>query len=147
MTQRFKRAWFEAAIFVPQDPHVAACEMALVWKSKRTEAYYGFRAYQKENPQVANVLVRVLRKGKARGMPKWSCQSAMEHARWFEDLGVDNKEFTLPNEFGPYYNRMIQMEYADLYGFMDTAKAAADHELGWIAFKAQKDHQLKLQAA
>src|ERR1041385_8331799 len=81
-----------------------------------------FDHFHAANPHIYDMLVELSRKMKAKKtMKQWSVYAAYElvryqwnpHTRSFDD-------YKLPNEYRPYYSRLIMEQEKDLAGFFRT---------------------------
>jgi hypothetical protein len=90
-----------------------------------------FEEFDRENPDVYRVLVRLAREWVARtGHHKLGIATLFEIARWEIALATSDPEFKLNNSYRAYYARLIHKQEPDLDGLFDLRASAAD---AWIA--------------
>lgn len=89
-----------------------------------------FETFNRDNPKVYVVLVRLAREWVARtGRPKLGIKTLYERTRWEIALATNDPDFKLNNNFTAYYARLIQEQEPDLDGMFDLRASAADD---WI---------------
>jgi hypothetical protein len=85
-----------------------------------------FLAFHRENPAVYALLVRLAREWKRTTGNKLGIKALFERARW--EFGVKTQgggDFTLNNNYTPYYARLIMEREPDLNGLFQTREQKA----------------------
>lgn len=94
-----------------------------------------FMAFHRENPDIYLALLKVAQRAAERGYSKWAIAGAFEVVRWewSEINPAANGGFKLPNNWKPWYARLIMVEHPELDGLFDLRSCPADVLRGYLA--------------
>ena len=75
-----------------------------------------FEKYDKENPQIWKMFVKIAMQAKMKGFKTYSANGIFEIMRW-ETRVTGNDEFKVNNNYRPDYARKMMSEYPAFKGF------------------------------
>lgn len=85
-----------------------------------------FEAFNRENPDVYTVLVRLAREWVRRTGRKIGIGALYERMRWEIALSTTDLDFKVNNDYRAFYARLIMRRERDLAGMFVTRRSAAD---------------------
>jgi hypothetical protein len=92
---------------------------------RKTKSLEQFEDFHRDNPHVYDVLVKIARGAKERGIDQWSIAGAFEVARWEARFGTTDRHFKIRNDFKPHYARLIMEQEKDLNGIFVVRRLTA----------------------
>lgn len=87
-----------------------------------------FAAFDADNPEVYEALVRLAREWKSAGHAKLGIKTLIERLRWEWHISSnkDSDGYKLNNNYAPHYARKIMAENPDLDGLFETRMLLAE---------------------
>jgi hypothetical protein len=78
-----------------------------------------FHIFHALNPHVYDLLVTLARQWIQRTNSKLGMKALFERARWETNIQTSDKEYTLNNNYTPFYARLIMLQEPDLNGLFN----------------------------
>lgn len=90
-----------------------------------------FEQYHRDNPHVYDALLRFTRQIKAAGRSEYAIAAVFERVRWHFYIETNTDEgFKLPNNFKPYFSRLIMHNEKDLAGIFVLRRMKVEYVPG-----------------
>jgi hypothetical protein len=86
-------------------------------KDKRESIETRFRKFHAAHPEIYDLLVKLSRDVRRRGVKQYGMKAVFERARWHYVIEKGDRKFGLCNDFTAPYARLIMANEPDLRGF------------------------------